>query len=90
MGQSAKWAIALIVIGFVGAALFYSPYIGLNAQIGLECVACSHVLSAEEPHIKFVRLTLIGGVLNSAMLLFFGGIIRGLIIGWKKLRACWN
>jgi len=85
-----KWVIGLILAGFAGAALFYSPYIGINAQVQLTCPLCPHVLSFGDPSIKFIRYTLVGGVLNAISFLVLGAIVWLLVIGWQKLRTYWT
>ena len=86
----AKWAIGLTVLGFAGAALFYSPYVGFNGQPRLACPLCPNITGEGAPQIKFIRYTLIGGFLNSAMLLVAGGVVRALVIGWQELRTYWT
>jgi hypothetical protein len=80
-----KWVLFLIFLCYAGAALFCSPYLGLNAQIGLECPFCPHVLSPEDPHIKFISLTLLFGLLNSAILLLVGATVRFILIALRSL-----
>ncbi len=63
-----------VVAGFVGAALFYSPYVGLNAQSKLACPVCPQVTIVGGTLLaRFVRLSIAGGILNAA---FF------CIVGW--------
>jgi hypothetical protein len=90
LGRTAKWVLALTAVGYLGAAFFYSPYIGLNAQVAIECPLCPHVLSFGDPVTKFFRYTLVGGVLNSAMLFLLAGIIRLLVAAWRQLRTYWT
>jgi hypothetical protein len=86
--KSDKWALGLIFLGFSGAAMFYSSYIGLFLPIGLPCVVCPHVFApGVEPWKKFVRFTVIGGVLNAAFWLVFGGVIWAIVEFVKVMRA---
>ena len=68
-----KWIILSVILGFIGAAAFYSPHIGINGQLGIECPPCPHVMALWRSQTEaFVRLTLAGGVLNT---IFFGSLI---------------
>jgi hypothetical protein len=68
--------------------MFYSSYIGLFLPIGLPCVVCPHVFApGVEPWEKFVRFTVIGGVLNAAFWLVFGGVIWAIVEFVKVMRA---
>ena len=59
-----KVLLACTVAGFAGAGMFYSPYIGINGQVGIECLLCPHVLA---PLVGYARLTILGGLLNAAL-----------------------
>jgi len=60
----------LTILSLLGAALFYSPKLGLNLQFGLECPLCPHVLAFSGSQVRdFFRSTLIGGFINFSTLL---------------------
>jgi hypothetical protein len=84
------WVIGLVLLGFIGAALFYLPYLGVTGQIQLTCPLCPHVSALGDPKIKFLRYTLVGGVMNATSFLAFGGVVRLLLVGWQKLRTYWT
>jgi len=66
-----RWVVLFPVIGFLGAAAFYSPYIGINGQIGVECPVCPHVLALwRSPVEAFIMLTLVGGIMNAILFAF--------------------
>ena len=68
-----RWTLFFAALGFLGAVLFYSPYLGLNAQLGIECVPCPHVTGLWDSNIKaFLRLTLAGGLLNALLFIVIG------------------
>jgi len=64
-----------VILGFVGAAIFYSPYVGLNLQTRIACPVCPSVLSFGDPLTKFFRYTLAGGILNAVLFLLLGFIV---------------
>jgi hypothetical protein len=74
-----RWTILLAAAGFLGAAIFYSPYIGVNAQTPLTCPLCPTIISAyAPPPIKFIRYTFIGGTVNAAFLVVLGWVVWGI------------
>ena len=57
------------VIGPLGAALFYSPYVGLNWHTKLTCPLCPNVtVVGDTPLALFVSATIGGGILNAIFL----------------------
>ena len=76
-----KALIVALVLGYVGAALSYAPYIG-GVEIPYLCPVCPHITALGDPVDKFVRFTLVLGTLNS---LLFSAIA---IIGVFAFRSC--
>jgi len=74
-----RWTLFFVALGFLGAALFYSPYLGLNAQLGIECITCPHITRLWGSNLRaFLQLTLVGGLLNAPL---------SIAIGWFFLFA---
>ena len=70
-----KRIICFAVLGFIGAAVFYSPYIGINAQFGLECPVCPHITTMwGTPLQRFFRFTLVGGIMNAVLFMAVGSL----------------
>jgi len=75
-----KGTILLAATGFVGAAIFYSPYVALNAQTALTCPLCPNITSGQASlTAKFVLYALIGGTKNAALLVALGCIVWGIV-----------
>jgi len=89
-----RWTILLAAAGFIGAAIFYSPHIGVNAQTALTCPLCPHITSRyASPFAKFALYTFIGGTVNAALLVALGWIAWGIVrsVKWaKKTTVCFN
>ena len=74
-----KWTILLAAVGFLGAGVFYSPYLGLKAQTALTCPLCPNTTSCcASLATKFVLYTFVGGTLNAVSLIAVGWIIWGI------------
>ena len=71
-----KWALILAVGGFLGAAIFYSPYVGIDGQTQGVCPVCPHVLMRGSVVGKFIWLTLVGGMINATLFVVVGLSIR--------------
>ena len=65
------------VLGYVGAAVFYSYLIGLDWQTPIACPVCPHILSFGESH-KFARRVIIFGTLNAALFITIGWLFIGI------------
>ncbi|HEV2491375.1 MAG TPA: hypothetical protein VGT03_16345 [Candidatus Acidoferrales bacterium] len=78
-----KWLLGSLLASIVGAALFYSPRIGFNGQIGIECPLCPHVMALGNPYVLYGELTLIGIILNSVVFLPVGFVLAK-FTGWIK------
>jgi hypothetical protein len=84
--QLKKLTIACIVTGLFGAAIFYSPYIGLNWQTKFACPLCPHVsIVGDSPTEHFMRLAIGGGILNAAFLFFLALLLWGTRALMKRL-----
>ena len=70
-------SLGLALLGYVGAAVFYSYLIGLNWQTPLACLVCPHILSMGDPFHKFVRRVMILGTLNATLFLAIGWLFVG-------------
>ena len=81
----AKWMIWFAAAGFVGAAIFYSPYIGIDGQTQFACPLCPHVMMVGvSPLVKFIRLTVGGGLLNAVSFMLVGWIVLTIARKLKK------
>lgn len=70
-------ALTVIVLGYVGAAAFYSPLMGLSVQFPYLCPICPHIISVGSPWGKFIRRTVALGTLNAlTMLAFWWAVIK--------------
>ena len=80
-----KWAMVFAVAGFVGAGVFYSPYLGIDGQTQLVCPLCPHVtMVGVSPLVRFIRLTLGGGILNAASFMLVGCTVVAIARRLKK------
>jgi len=68
--------LALAVLGYVGAAVFYSYLIGLNWQTPIACPVCPYIISPWETH-KFARRVAMFGTLNAALFVTIGWLFIG-------------
>jgi hypothetical protein len=72
----AKWIICFAAAGFLGAAIFYSPYIGIDGQTQVACPLCPHVtMVGVSPVMKFIKLTVGGGLVNAVSFILVGWIV---------------
>ena len=79
-----RWILACFVVGFVGAVIFYSPYIGIDAQTRYVCPVCTHITGVwGTPLHRFIRSTLVFGILDGALVSLVGAVAFTLV---KKLR----
>jgi hypothetical protein len=70
-----KWIVACFVAGFIGAAVFYSPYVGVNLHTEYACPACIHYSTINTNRFfSFVRFVIVGGALNAMLFSFLGFI----------------
>jgi hypothetical protein len=71
-----KWIALFAILGFLGAAAFYSPYIGINAQAQFECPVCVHAATVRgTPGELFLRFTFFTGVVNAALFVVIGSLV---------------
>ena len=63
-----KAVITGFVVGILGAALFYSPYVGLNAQTPYTCLVCPDITTMwGTPFTRFLRFSFVMGVMNGLL-----------------------
>jgi hypothetical protein len=67
------WTLFFVSLGYLGAAVFYSYLVGINANIQIACPVCPNIDSSGAPIHKFVSRVLVLGALNA---LFFA------LVGW--------
>ena len=85
--KTRNWIILAAIAGFLGAAAFYSPYIGINAQTPLTCPVCLHVSTVHgTPEELFIRFTLVFGIPNALLfavvlwiVIFLGRALRRIV-----------
>jgi hypothetical protein len=58
-------SLSLIVLGYVGTAVFYSYLIGFNLEFPYLCPICPDILSLGSPWAKFIGRTVALGTLNA-------------------------
>jgi hypothetical protein len=73
------FTLALTFLGYLGAAIFYSPLIGLNLQTQYACPLCPHITSFGSPFAKFVGRMLVGGTQNAALFVFVGWLLSRIV-----------
>jgi len=66
------WTLLFVALGYLGAAVFYSYLVGINANIQIFCLVCPHITSSGSPVPKFIYRTLGLGTLNALFLLLAG------------------
>ena len=69
-----KSLIALAVIGYTGAALFYSHLTDAPA-VQFLCLVCPHIDGIGNPYLKFAQRVLVLGTLNAGVLVFLGLVL---------------
>jgi hypothetical protein len=65
------WALFFVGLGYLGAAVFYSYLVGINANIQV-CLVCPHITSSGPAIPKFVFRALLLGTPNALFLLLIG------------------
>jgi len=70
--KNQRWTLLFVGLGYLGAAVFYSYLIGINANIQIFCLVCPHIASSEPPVPKFIQRTILFGTLHALFLLFIG------------------
>lgn len=79
-----KWVLLFAIIGFLGAAAFYSPYIGINGQNALECPICACVTTLwGTPTHRYILFIITFGIPNA---LLFAGFAALAISLWRALK----
>ena len=70
-----EWAFFFVLLGYVGAAIFYCPLVGVNAQVQIGCPLCPHIDSLGNPAFIFLRRVLVLGTLNALTFSFVGWLV---------------
>jgi hypothetical protein len=73
--KNKAWTLFFVSLGYLGAAVFYSYLIGINANIQILCLVCPHITSSGAPVSKFIYRTLFLGTLNALFLLLVGWLL---------------
>jgi len=66
------WTLFFVGLGYLGAAVFYSYLVGINANIQILCLVCPHITNSGPPAPKFIYRVLVLGTLNALFLLLVG------------------
>jgi hypothetical protein len=75
-----KWIAAFSFLGFLGAAAYYSPYLGLDLGNRLACPLCPNVtVIGGALATRFIARTIEGGVLNALLFSFVGFVLLKII-----------
>jgi uncharacterized membrane protein len=74
-----RWTLILAAAGFVGAGVFYSPYIGFNGQTPLACPVCPTIFSIGHPALHFVEFTVVMGIFNAILFVIVGLAVRAFV-----------
>ncbi len=71
-----KWIICFATLGFIGAAAFYSPYVGFNVPYGIECPVCLNITTIHgTPTQRFLRFSLVFGAMNAVLFAAAGAVV---------------
>ena len=70
--KNKAWTLFFVGLGYLGAAVFYSYLVGINANIQIVCLVCPHITSSGPPVPKFIYRVLLLGTLNALFLLLVG------------------
>ena len=75
-----------VLLGFLGAGLFYSHYIGFDLQSRYVCPLCPDVDGLNvHPALNFARLTGAIGVLNALFYFVVGSVVWVMVKGARQL-----
>ncbi len=69
LNKNQRWTLFFAGLGYLGAAIFYSYLVGINANIQIFCLACPHITSSGSPVPRFIYRSLVFGTLNALFLL---------------------
>jgi len=72
LNKNQRWTLFFVGSGYLGAAIFYSYLVGINANIQIFCLTCPHITSGGPPVAKFIYRSLFFGTLNAFFLLLVG------------------
>ena len=77
--KNKAWTLFFVGLGYLGAAVFYSYLVGINANIQIVCLVCPHITSSGPPVSKFIYRVLALGTPNALFLLLVGWSIIFLV-----------
>jgi hypothetical protein len=83
--MAARITLTLIVLGYGGAAVFYSYLIGLNLQAPYLCPICPDILSFGSAWAKFIARTVALGTLNALAIVTCWWGVTGVVALLKTL-----
>jgi hypothetical protein len=83
--HKAAVTLALIALGYTGAAINYSYLLGLNVDFPYLCPICPEILSLGSPLSKFLWRTVALGTLNAGLFTAVGWTLVGIAFGLKRL-----
>jgi hypothetical protein len=58
LSKNQRWTLFFVGSGYLGAAIFYSYLVGINANIQIFCLTCPHITSSGPPVPKFIYRSL--------------------------------
>ena len=73
------WTLLFVGLGYLGAAIFYSYLVGINANRQIFCLVCPDITSSGPPVPKFIHRTLVFGTLHAVFMLLIGWSIIFLV-----------
>jgi hypothetical protein len=76
--------LALIAVGYLGAAIFYSDLLASHVAAQFVCPVCPNIDSIGSPIGKFVRRTISLGTLNALIFATAGWAIITIVVRFKK------
>ena len=72
-----------LLLGSIGAGIYYAPYLGLNVATEWTCPLCLNITSvAGTPFTRFLKFVAAGGLENSALLIIVGLLGRLIANEW--------
>jgi hypothetical protein len=83
--HKAAVALALVALGYTGAAIYYSYLLGFNLDFPYLCPVCPEILSLGSPLSKFIWRTIALGTFNAVLFTTVGWTLVGIAFGLKHL-----
>jgi len=81
LSNNQAWTLFFVGLGYLGAAIFYSYLIGIDAQTQIACPVCPHILrfASIPPIHQFVSRVLVLGTVNALFFLLIGWLLISLV-----------